>query len=148
MVDLGLDVASDPGWWGADDSLPDGISEDEAWALIRRSGAPPHRAVALIGGCAAMATEMTPELTLAPEMPAAPTEEPSSIMPPDGPLPAESPLLLTIKEAAERLGVGRCMVQQLVLDGSIRSFKVGTKLRRIPPEALDEYIQRSLGHDA
>ena len=137
-------------WWaeGEDDCLPDGLTEDEAWALIRRSGAPPHRAIALVGACAEMATGMTTRLTLAPLMPAAPTEEPSAIMPPDGPLPAESPLLLTIREAAERLGVGRCMVQQLVLDGSIRSFKVGTKLRRIPPEALDEYIARSLGHDA
>lgn len=50
--------------------------------------------------------------------------------------------LLTIPQAAKRLQVGRCTLQALVLDGSIRSFKIG-RLRRIPPEALDEYISRA-----
>lgn len=51
-------------------------------------------------------------------------------------------LLLTITQAAERLQVGRCTMQALVLDGSVRSFKIG-RLRRIPPEALDEFISRT-----
>lgn len=53
------------------------------------------------------------------------------------------PLLLTIEQAAKRLTVGRCTMQQLVLDKEVRSFKIG-KLRRIPPEALDEYIARKM----
>jgi excisionase family DNA binding protein len=56
---------------------------------------------------------------------------------------AAPPLLLTIEQAAERLTIGRCTMQQLLLDGEVRSFKIG-KLRRIPPEALDEYIARKM----
>lgn len=56
---------------------------------------------------------------------------------------SEPALLLTIVEAAKRLHVGRCTMQQLVLQEEVRSFKIG-KLRRIPPEALDEYIARRM----
>jgi excisionase family DNA binding protein len=62
----------------------------------------------------------------------------------DGATSTAPPLLLTIEEAAERLTVGRCTMQKLVLSGEVRSFKIGTKLRRIPPEALDEYIARKM----
>jgi len=61
----------------------------------------------------------------------------------DGATSTAPPLLLTIEQAAERLTVGRCTMQQLVLSGEVRSFKIG-KLRRIPPEALDEYIARKM----
>ncbi len=53
------------------------------------------------------------------------------------------PLLLTIEQAAKRLTVGRCTMQDLVISKEVRSFKIG-KLRRIPPEALDEYIARKM----
>lgn len=56
---------------------------------------------------------------------------------------SEPALLLTIQQAAKRLAVGRCTMQQLLMDGEVRSLKIG-KLRRIPPEALEEYIERSL----
>ena len=55
---------------------------------------------------------------------------------------AEEALLLTIEQVAKRLQVGRCTAQALLLDGSIRSFKIG-RLRRVPPEAVQEYIDRS-----
>ena len=47
-------------------------------------------------------------------------------------------LLLTIEEAAERLQVGRCTMQALLLSGEVQSFKIG-RLRRVPPAALDAY---------
>ena len=53
------------------------------------------------------------------------------------------PLLLTIAEAADRLRVGRCTMQELLLSGEVRSFKIG-RLRRIPPEALSEYIENRM----
>lgn len=52
-------------------------------------------------------------------------------------------LLLTIEEAAQRLRVGRCTMQALVLSGDVRSLKIG-RLRRIPPEALTDFIEHQL----
>ena len=57
-----------------------------------------------------------------------------------GPHPA---LLLTIEEAAERLQVGRCTMQALLLSGEVQSFKIG-RLRRVPPAALEAYIRRRM----
>jgi excisionase family DNA binding protein len=51
--------------------------------------------------------------------------------------------LLTMPQAAELLQVGRCKMQELVLSGQIRSLKIG-RLRRIPAEAIDEYIAQAL----
>ena len=52
-------------------------------------------------------------------------------------------LLLTIEEAAERLQVGRCTMQALLLSGEVQSFKIG-RLRRVPPTALEDYIHRRM----
>jgi excisionase family DNA binding protein len=52
-------------------------------------------------------------------------------------------LLLTIEEAAERLQVGRCTMQALLLSGEVQSFKIG-RLRRVPPGALEDYIARQM----
>lgn len=49
-------------------------------------------------------------------------------------------LLLTIAEAAERLGMGRTFVYELVARGEIESIKLG-RARRILPQALDRFIQ-------
>ncbi len=58
--------------------------------------------------------------------------------------PASPPaLLLTIEEAAERLQVGRCTMQALLLSGEVQSFKIG-RLRRVPPAALEAYIRRRM----
>ena len=50
-------------------------------------------------------------------------------------------IVLTVEEAAERLEVGRTMVYALVRSGDIESIAIG-RLRRIPIDALDEFIGR------
>lgn len=52
-------------------------------------------------------------------------------------------LLLTIEEAAERLHVGRCTMQALLTSGEVQSLRIG-RLRRIPPSALEDYIEREI----
>ena len=56
-------------------------------------------------------------------------------------LRASDRLLLTAEEAAERLGVGRSMMYQLIAAGLIDTIRVG-RLRRIEPDALAAYIAR------
>jgi excisionase family DNA binding protein len=60
--------------------------------------------------------------------------------------PPEQRLLLTVSEAAQRLGIGRSLLYELLTEGKIESIHVG-RLRRIPPEALAAYIagQRPTG---
>lgn len=55
-----------------------------------------------------------------------------------------SRLLLTIDEAARQLGVGRSTMYGLVLDGAVESVRIG-RLRRIPAQALPEYLERLRG---
>lgn len=64
-----------------------------------------------------------------------PASEPTSAVVPDG------RLLLCIEEAAERLAIGRSLMYWLVLSGEVQSVPVG-RLRRIPCEALTEYVER------
>lgn len=52
-----------------------------------------------------------------------------------------APLLLTVEQAAKRLGVGRTTFYALVMSGEIESVPLG-RLRRIPAECLDEYVER------
>jgi len=47
--------------------------------------------------------------------------------------------MYTVGEAAERLGLGRTLVYQLVLRGVIASVTIG-RCRRVPAEALEEFI--------
>ena len=49
------------------------------------------------------------------------------------------PLLLRPEEAAELLRIGRTAVFGLIRAGELRSVKIG-KLRRIPADALHEYV--------
>ena len=49
------------------------------------------------------------------------------------------PLLLTVEQAADRLGIGRSLLYELLAAGDIDSVHVG-RLRRIPVEALAEYV--------
>ena len=49
--------------------------------------------------------------------------------------------LLTIGETADQLGLGRSATYLLVLGGRIRSLKIG-RARRVPVEAIDEFIER------
>jgi excisionase family DNA binding protein len=49
-------------------------------------------------------------------------------------------LVLTVEEAAERLGVGRTMMYSLVKSGAIESICIG-RLRRIPQDALETFVR-------
>jgi excisionase family DNA binding protein len=55
-------------------------------------------------------------------------------------------VLLTVDEAARRLGMGRTYTYTLVLRGELASVKLG-RSRRVPVQALQEYVGR-LGSDA
>ncbi|WP_380285937.1 helix-turn-helix domain-containing protein [Kitasatospora purpeofusca] len=46
---------------------------------------------------------------------------------------------LTVEEAARRLGVGRTTTYALVASGEVPSVTIG-RLRRVPAEALKEYV--------
>jgi excisionase family DNA binding protein len=48
-------------------------------------------------------------------------------------------LLLTVEEAAERLGVGRTLMYALVKAGEVESVTIG-RLRKVPADALDTYV--------
>jgi excisionase family DNA binding protein len=48
-------------------------------------------------------------------------------------------LLLTVEEAADRLGIGRSLMYELIGCGQIASIRVG-RLRRVPSESLTEYV--------
>jgi excisionase family DNA binding protein len=50
-------------------------------------------------------------------------------------------LVLTIDEAAERLGIGHSLMYALVQSGEVESVRIG-RLRRIPTECLAQYVQR------
>ena len=49
--------------------------------------------------------------------------------------------LLTVAEAARRLGIGRSHAYIYVLRGELESVKLG-RSRRVPVEALDAFIER------
>ncbi len=56
---------------------------------------------------------------------------------------ADTRVVLTIEEAANRLGIGRTTMYALVMSGEIRSVTIG-RLRRVPAICLDEYIESLL----
>ena len=49
------------------------------------------------------------------------------------------PLVLTVEEAAERLGVGRTVMYALVSSGAVESVRIG-RLRRVPADALVTFL--------
>lgn len=51
---------------------------------------------------------------------------------------------LTVEEAARRLGIGRTKLYEYVSTGKIASVKIGS-LRRIPAEAVNDFLIRQLG---
>lgn len=53
----------------------------------------------------------------------------------------EGKLLLTVDEAADRLGIGRSHAYQCVLKGELESVKIG-RSRRVPAKALEDFIER------
>jgi excisionase family DNA binding protein len=56
----------------------------------------------------------------------------------------DTPLLLTVEQAAERLGIGRTLTYALVSAGEIESVQIG-RLRRIPADALPAFLDRLRG---
>ncbi|GAA3616286.1 helix-turn-helix domain-containing protein [Streptomyces chitinivorans] len=51
---------------------------------------------------------------------------------------------LTVEEAARRIGIGRTKLYEYVSSGEIASVKIGS-LRRIPAEAVNDFLTRRLG---
>ncbi len=51
-----------------------------------------------------------------------------------------TPILLTVKETAELLGIGRSTLYEIMAAGQIMSVKRGAS-RRIPRWAVDDYIR-------
>jgi excisionase family DNA binding protein len=49
--------------------------------------------------------------------------------------------LLTVEEAARRLGIGRTYCFRLIATRELESITVG-RLRRIPADAIPEYVER------
>ena len=52
---------------------------------------------------------------------------------------ADERLLLTVEEAADRLGIGRSLMYELIGGGQVASIRVG-RLRRVPLESLTDYV--------
>lgn len=52
-----------------------------------------------------------------------------------------TPLMYPAEEAAEKLRLGLSTVRALIKRGELRSVKIG-HLRRIPADALHEYVRR------
>ena len=50
-------------------------------------------------------------------------------------------LLLSVVEAARRLGIGRTLMYELLAAGKIESVHVG-RLHKVPVRALDAYVAR------
>jgi excisionase family DNA binding protein len=50
-------------------------------------------------------------------------------------------MLLTVSEAAQRLAIGRSLLYELLAEGQVESIHIG-RLRRIPTDALADYIDR------
>jgi excisionase family DNA binding protein len=60
------------------------------------------------------------------------------------------PLVLTVEEAADRLGVARTLMYSLVSSGAIESVRIG-RLRRVPADALVTFLdelRRGIGAGA
>ena len=53
----------------------------------------------------------------------------------------DSKLLLTVEEAAFRLGIGRTVMYRLVMSGAVESVMLG-RLRRVTREGLNAYVAR------
>jgi len=53
---------------------------------------------------------------------------------------------LTVEEAARRIGIGRTKMYEYVSSGAVHSVLIG-RLRRIPAEALDEFLAKRRGSD-
>jgi excisionase family DNA binding protein len=62
---------------------------------------------------------------------------------PERPTSESTPLVYSVEEAADLIGVGRTFMFRLVATGEVESFKIGKK-RKILRPALDAYIERQV----
>jgi excisionase family DNA binding protein len=60
---------------------------------------------------------------------------------PERPTGEPDPLVYSVEEAADLLGIGRTSMFRLCATGEVESFKIGKK-RKILRRALDTYIER------
>ncbi len=49
-------------------------------------------------------------------------------------------VLLTVEQAAHRLGIGRTMAFALIAQGRLATVRIG-RLRRIPVQAIPEFVE-------
>lgn len=73
-----------------------------------------------------------------PRQPAPPIQP---IQPSQQPELSDQPILLTVEQAAQRLGIGRSLMYELIATDEIESIHIG-RLRRIPADAIPTYITR------
>jgi len=57
------------------------------------------------------------------------------------------PMLVTVDQVAKMLGIGRTTAWELIRRQKIKSVKIG-RTRRVPIEAIQEYIERLMNKDA
>ena len=65
------------------------------------------------------------------------TDSPAIVPEPRSEMPQER-VLLTVEQAAKRLGIGRTSAWRLIRTGELESVRIGT-LRRVHTSAVDEY---------
>ncbi len=58
-------------------------------------------------------------------------------------LDQEQRIVLTVEEAARRLGIGRSLAWRLVQEGEIPSVRLG-RLVRVPMRQLEEWLQAQI----
>jgi excisionase family DNA binding protein len=152
---LDLDVERDlpRSWWaeGEDDCLPDGLSEDEQWSLIRRAGISHARAIALYCEChpacisaAQPPTERPTRRRIAAIEDASmtqigPTPEPDALPTNVSETAHPESVLLRAREVAVRLALSESRVYELIGGGQLPSVTIG-RSRRVPLTALASFI--------
>jgi excisionase family DNA binding protein len=57
-------------------------------------------------------------------------------------------VVYTIPEVMERLQISRWMVYELIHKRELDSIQIGKKIRRVPVDALDDYIARRREEEA
>ncbi len=55
----------------------------------------------------------------------------------------ETPLLLTTTQAAQRLGIGRTKLYELISAGELPTIPIG-RAKRVPAAAVQDWIDRKL----
>lgn len=92
-------------------------------------------------GEVAQLSAVTPELAAVLAQLARVLVEQASTPPAPMPQPKSVRVLLTVEEAAERLGIGRTFAWRLVGTGVLKSVQIG-RLRRVHVDAIREYADR------